>query len=105
MKTSNPPFSTPTHDEIAERAREIWILRGSPVGQDSEIWYEAERQLIFAKGSGRSPAPAPISRRPARTTNAGKVADPDIDDNELEEKLDEKFKSAGAAQRRSPTSL
>lgn len=40
MKT-NPP----THEEIAHRAHEIWSSRGSPSGCDTEIWFEAERQL------------------------------------------------------------
>lgn len=35
----------PTHDEITERARSIWIERGRPGGQDLEHWLDAERQL------------------------------------------------------------
>jgi hypothetical protein len=99
MKTSNPPFPALTHDEIADRAREIWITRGSPVGQDCEIWYEAERQLAFARGSGQSPVPS--NRRTEKRPRAGANAADDINDDELVERLD----SVGASPRRSPTSL
>ena len=40
MKTHSP-----THDDIAQRAQEIWQRYGSPEGRDTEIWLEAERQL------------------------------------------------------------
>ena len=50
-RTASAP--TPTHDEIAQRAREIWNSRGQPAGQDLEIWLEAERQL-----QASAPAPA-----------------------------------------------
>jgi hypothetical protein len=36
---------TPTHDEIARQARQIWQNRGCPSGNDTEIWLEAERTL------------------------------------------------------------
>jgi hypothetical protein len=41
----------PTHDQISQRAREIWERRGYPQGQDREIWLEAEAQLIKEKRS------------------------------------------------------
>ncbi len=51
MKTNSP-----THDEIAQRAHELWDSRGNPNGCDEEIWFEAERQLKAASpeanGSG-----------------------------------------------------
>lgn len=37
--------TSPTHAAIAQRAQEIWNLRGSPDGHDTAIWLEAERQL------------------------------------------------------------
>jgi hypothetical protein len=42
--------ATPTHDQIAQRAREIWERRGCPQGQDREIWLEAEAQLTKETG-------------------------------------------------------
>lgn len=40
MKTNSP-----THEEIARYAYEIWRQTGSPDGRDNEIWLDAERQL------------------------------------------------------------
>jgi len=34
-----------SHEQIAERARNIWINRGCPNNKDSENWYDAENQL------------------------------------------------------------
>jgi hypothetical protein len=34
-----------THQQIEQRAREIWQQKGRPVGQDEKIWLEAETQL------------------------------------------------------------
>jgi DUF2934 family protein len=35
----------PTHDQIANRAFEIYISRGREHGHDVGDWFEAERQL------------------------------------------------------------
>lgn len=35
----------PTHQQIAQRALEIWMRHGCPPGEDRENWLEAERQL------------------------------------------------------------
>ena len=40
------PTSLPTHEEISQRAHELWVDRGRLSGQDREIWCEAERQLM-----------------------------------------------------------
>lgn len=58
IKTVNPvssvksSSSTPpkniialTHEQIAERAKSIWLKRGCPNGQDEKNWQEAEKQL------------------------------------------------------------
>jgi len=34
-----------THEQIAERAKNIWIERGCPSNQDEQNWLEAENQL------------------------------------------------------------
>jgi hypothetical protein len=44
-------MNTPTHDAIARHAYEIWQNRGCPDGCDTEIWFEAERQL---RGDGQA---------------------------------------------------
>ncbi len=36
---------TLTHDQIAERARQIWLEKGRPIGLDQVNWHEAEQQL------------------------------------------------------------
>lgn len=42
---STGDMNTPTHDEIALQAAQLWKDRGCPEGIDNEIWLEAERQL------------------------------------------------------------
>lgn len=32
-------------EKIAERAKKLWLERGSPTGQDEAIWFEAEARL------------------------------------------------------------
>lgn len=36
----------PSHERIAQRAFEIWIERGCPVGTENENWALAQKQLI-----------------------------------------------------------
>ena len=46
--TLSPPRAAavgPTHEQIAARAREIWVRHGRQTGRDQENWLEAERQL------------------------------------------------------------
>ena len=42
----------PTPDEIAARARQIYIARGRPEGHDMDNWLEAEAQLKSERRSG-----------------------------------------------------
>ncbi len=35
----------PTHEEISQRAEQIWEQYGRPTDRDEEIWFEAEKQL------------------------------------------------------------
>jgi hypothetical protein len=39
----------PTHDEIAERAHEIYLQRGGTNGCDLTDWLQAERECLFAR--------------------------------------------------------
>ena len=43
---------TPTHDQIAARARSIWQAKGCKSGQDAQNWHEAETQLKAEMKSG-----------------------------------------------------
>lgn len=55
---------TPTHNEIAKRAEEIWHERHEPTGSDLEIWLEAERQLaVNAQQSDYQANPAGVAER------------------------------------------
>jgi hypothetical protein len=40
--------SRPSHDEIAQCARELWTESGQPEGRDDAIWLEAETRLLSA---------------------------------------------------------
>lgn len=40
--------NTPSHEEIAARAYQIFVERGCPEGRDLEHWLEAEAQLSAA---------------------------------------------------------
>lgn len=42
---SAPGFNAPTHEQISQRAEELWKKQGCPTDRDEEIWLEAERQL------------------------------------------------------------
>jgi hypothetical protein len=49
-----PEEPTPiSHEQIAERARQIWELKGCPANSDEENWLEAERELHDAVLSRR----------------------------------------------------
>ena len=40
-----PKIVALSHEQIAERAKSIWMNRGCPTHQDDINWYEAENQL------------------------------------------------------------
>jgi hypothetical protein len=61
----------PTHDEIAQRARQIWQEKGNPGGRDTEIWLEAERQLA---GESGTPFPNDSEGENGQTTSESKGA-------------------------------
>ncbi len=82
MKTTSP---SPTHDEIAQCARDIWHSRGCPNGRDDEIWFEAEGKLKDRSARSNSashgapehkaPAPSPddLAARAALQTKAARA--------------------------------
>ncbi|PTX97811.1 DUF2934 domain-containing protein [Opitutus sp. ER46] len=75
--TAHPPRPELAREQIAERARRLWMERGSPGGRDLEHWLDAERQLRdeFAQRE-RTPRSAP----PAKPRH--------MDLNEAEKRLD-----------------
>ncbi len=80
MNTSSPPFVSAQayHDAITQRAREIWRARGRPIGQDVEIWLEAEQDLVSQDKIPAAP-PAEPKHRGERD---------EIDGEEVQEQLD-----------------
>jgi hypothetical protein len=86
------PFSGPTHDQIAPRARQLWENAGRPEGRDLEYWLEAERQLRAASGL----------RDEARRLTADPLDPASSDAAEVDEELN---RMGGARSQRSSTSL
>ena len=66
--------NSPSHEQIARRAYEIFVERGQPAGRDLEHWLEAERQLRAAgqtKGTAQTAAVSPIrATQPAVTQHS-----------------------------------
>jgi len=60
------PSSSPTHEAITCRAREIWNVRGNPNGLDTAIWLEAERQLTETSGESAGVGSDKSHASPAR---------------------------------------
>ncbi|HVU25804.1 MAG TPA: DUF2934 domain-containing protein [Opitutus sp.] len=79
----------PTHEQIAARAREIWLAHGQTAGDDLANWLAAERELSGTAGFLDSAAYA-----------AGNPATPNV-----EEKLDALEEPSEARPARSATSL
>jgi hypothetical protein len=48
--------NSPTEQDIAQRARDLWLERGQPTGQDTQIWLEAERQLKTTAEASNTPS-------------------------------------------------
>jgi hypothetical protein len=40
---------TPTYEQIAVRAYEIFLARGGEPGRDQDDWYQAERELLLGR--------------------------------------------------------
>lgn len=70
INTTNSKTS-PTHEEIAACAYQIWEAEGRQEGRDVEYWFQALARL----NPPRSTRPAPIARRePAAITVTAKAA-------------------------------
>lgn len=61
-------MNPPTHEQIAERAHQLWLAEGCPEGRQDEHWRVAERALRSSSGTspeaasndkGRITAPTP----------------------------------------------
>jgi len=68
-----------TSEQIAQRAYDLWLEQGQPIGRDLEHWLEAERQLRApARGVGNGALASEVEKRlgevidrpPARSATA-----------------------------------
>ena len=57
---------------IAQRAYELYQLRGGHPGSEFEDWLEAEREVLsaFSPAAAEAPAPRPARKRAAKTDAA-----------------------------------
>jgi hypothetical protein len=94
---SAPALPPPTREQIAALAYAIWQDRGCPIGNDLDIWLEAERQLQDESSGRRSLAADDIPAAPGDPDR-----DPAVDGGEVEAELD---RIAAPPAPRSPTSL
>lgn len=85
---------SPTHEQIAALAHELWLERGCPEGSDIDIWLEAERQL-------RGMPPGQLERDPI-PADPDRI-DPDVDPALNPEEDREIGRFAGRPNPRSPT--
>ncbi len=49
---TNTDSKTPTHEEIAARAYQLWEANGRTPGHDQEYWYQAIAHLTANKPTG-----------------------------------------------------
>ena len=62
----------PGQDEIARRAYELFLQRGSVPGHETDDWLQAEAELSARGGESEreeTPAPTPATRQPAESAN------------------------------------
>ena len=97
-------YRAPSHDEIAQRAHEIWQRQGCPLNRELENWFEAEHQLVRERTTG-----ADVERAHIRSELADSEADlsgftPPASNAPLPRKLEQVINTNPAPRRRSPTS-
>jgi Protein of unknown function (DUF2934) len=49
-KLTREPESRPTHEQIEQRAYQLYVRRGDAAGSDTEDWLQAERELLEEQG-------------------------------------------------------
>ena len=55
-------ISAPHHEQIKQRAQELWEQRGRPEGHDAEFWTQAERELTLGENTSGETANAQAGR-------------------------------------------
>ncbi|WP_164006793.1 DUF2934 domain-containing protein [Pyxidicoccus trucidator] len=46
---NSAPRNSPTHEQVARRAYEIFLARGSTPGNSEQDWFQAERELRLGR--------------------------------------------------------
>lgn len=59
-----------SHEDISQKAKELWESYGRPAGRDEEIWLEAERLLQSPSPLPSTSAPVEPRTPPARSSGA-----------------------------------
>ena len=59
----------PGQDEIARRAYELFLQRGSSSGHETDDWLQAEAELSARGEREERPAPTPAPRQPAESAS------------------------------------
>jgi hypothetical protein len=93
----NPTTQFPElRSAIAQRAREIWLSRGTPANQDLDIWLEAEREILSRYQALERSQSVLSTTRPKKSGTADEID---------ESKLADRLSDFGDPGRRSPTSV
>jgi len=45
-------MNPPTHEDVQQRAKNLWSAAGGPAGRDMEFWLAAEQELSDTAGRG-----------------------------------------------------
>lgn len=69
-------YRTPTYEQIARLAYELWLRDGQPTGRDREHWLAAERALQFPTTLEDQTAPTVPPTEPAPKTTPSRAARP-----------------------------
>ncbi len=72
-------MNTPTHEDVARCAHQLWQDFGCPSGRDTEIWLQAERQLADTASNNNPNArsestPCEVTRRVGDSKDAADFA-------------------------------
>lgn len=55
MENSRHPRSPSFSDAVRERAQQLWLGRGTPAGEDLDIWLQAEREIRAGQRTASGP--------------------------------------------------
>ncbi len=68
-------MNPPTHEEVAQRAHELWEEYGQPSGRDVEIWMEAEKRISLESAEAESKGAGSASPTLSESQSEGALAE------------------------------